>query len=72
MQMIRGKCKACAWEFDLVTAPMPLTKWARAAQERSTCPMCGHRDGNTLAPERPLTDAEREHKLVTMAREATG
>lgn len=65
MQMTRSKCKKCDWIFDVVSAPMPVTDWCRALKG-SCCPMCGNRAGNTLAQERPLTDAEIAHKHKIM------
>jgi rubredoxin len=65
MTMSRCRCKACTWIFDLMVAPLLLTAAARVMAS-AHCPMCGNGGGNTIAPNRPLTEEELQHKLSTM------
>jgi len=65
--MMRGRCKRCAWEFDLVALPMPLAEVA-ASCKQAHCPMCGAGSGDvTVAASRPLTAEEGAHKQQVMA-----
>ena len=58
MQMFRARCAECGNVFDVIATPIPVSVFARAAM-RSSCPMCGNHKGNTCAPARDITDAER-------------
>lgn len=66
MHMLRGRCDACGWEYDIIVLPMPL---AIAAQAMAAphCPICGNRAGNTVTAPRSLTEDERIHKAAVMA-----
>lgn len=68
-QMFRARCRACTWDFDVVTLPLPLKEAARVIGN-ATCPMCANKGGNTCAEPRDLTEAERVHKLALLARAA--
>lgn len=57
MQMMRAKCKACAWTFDVASLPGPATEVCRVIDARCLCPIC-YADCAALADPRPLTDAE--------------
>lgn len=61
MQMFRAKCVACATVFDVIATPVTVDVFVRVARGAS-CPMCGNRQGNTCAPARDLTDAERAQR----------
>lgn len=65
MQMFRGQCQACNWQWDVVVLPMPVTEAARVISDTS-CPMCGNRHGNSVGDPRPLTEAEKSHKLTVL------
>lgn len=64
MQMMQARCADCEWVFDVVTSPAPITVWAKTAQRRACCPMCGNDNKSriTLANPRPLTEQEANHK----------
>lgn len=63
--MMRARCAACHWEFDLCALPMPLSNLQ--AFKRAPCPICGNAKGNTLAKERDLTPAESVQKARALA-----
>jgi len=66
--MMRGLCKLCTWEFDLVALPMPITEAAAVCQQ-AHCPMCGATSSSIAVCEsRPLTPAEQQHKAALLAR----
>lgn len=69
MQMFRATCRDCGWVFDVVVLPLPITLAARAC-ERTCCPMCANRVGNTVGAARTLSDDERSHKLRLEAQRA--
>ncbi len=66
MQMIRAKCKACEWVFDVVAIPMVLQLAADTMSSRSACPMCGCCE-SFFADSRPLTGDEIDHKNRVLA-----
>ena len=77
--MMRAKCQSCAWVFDVVATPGPLTDVAHTMQRRAACPLCYHGTSH-VAPSRPLTDDEVAAKglgplgsaaVTTSAHEAT-
>lgn len=61
MQMFRARCASCSFIFDVIATPVPVDVFARVAK-RTACPMCGNQKGNTCAPSRDLTDAERAQR----------
>lgn len=69
MQMFRATCRDCGWVFDVVVLPLPITLAARA-MEKTCCPMCANRVGNTVGAARALTDAEHAHKCRIEAQRA--
>lgn len=69
MQMMRGRCRSCEWEYDIIALPMPLAD-AASAMARSFCPMCGGTNNYLTKHARALTEAEREHKQKVTARHA--
>lgn len=54
MQMMRARCAACSWTFDLVALPGPATDVANTMQRRAACPLCYH-GRSYMADPRPLT-----------------
>ena len=71
MQMLRAKCRDCAWTYDCVSLPME-TMAAATAIGSVRCPMCGNGKGNTIADPRELTPDERRHKETVLAYSSTG
>lgn len=68
--MLRARCSYCAWIWDVVALPMPVTPAAKA-MKAACCPMCGEASGHTVAPSRELTEAQEAQKRKLDVAEAS-
>jgi len=59
-QMLRTKCAACDWIYDVVVLPLEAMRTV-AVMQGAHCPMCGNIKGNTVAEPRGLTADEAAH-----------
>lgn len=62
MQMMRGRCGRCSWEFDLTSLPGEAMAVCRSIEKRH-CPIC-YSPKVMMADSRPLTDDERTAKAA--------
>lgn len=61
MQMMRAKCGACSWVFDLAALPGRALDVAETVKRRAVCPLC-YDSRALMAEARPLSDDERAAK----------